>query len=42
MNVDLEDVKKYPVFEDFCDNVYCTNKNPWACYDEDCEQWLKL
>lgn len=38
MNVDLEDVKKYPVFEDFCDNVYCANKNPWACYDEDCEQ----
>lgn len=38
MNVNLEDVRKYPVFEDFCDNVYCANKNPWACYDEDCEQ----
>lgn len=38
MNVNLEDVKQYPEFEDFCDNVYCANKNPWACYDENCKQ----
>lgn len=38
MVVNLKDVKRYPNFKDFCDNVYCATKNPGVFHCEDCKQ----